>query len=160
MKIKNKNNLRNNEGNIIIKFAYDPVSLNQIIKESRSSYRGANARKKEREHVIGVELDKIIRGVGFEKPVYVKFIWFLKKMKCDPDNVASAGMKNIFDTLKNKGHLISDGAKYIKGFAHDFQYGDGNFVQMEFIEDNFKKKMTWELVECKDENNIIWEGVN
>lgn len=55
-----------------------------------------------------------------EGPFYFNFDWYRKNKRSDPDNIASTGMKFIFDGFQKSGVLKNDGWKEIKGFSHSF----------------------------------------
>lgn len=94
-------------------------NLNDYITAERSNkYAGAKM-KKEWEAVVMHEA-RALRGVQFEKPVYMLYRWFEPSRRRDKDNISSFGRKVIQDALVRCGVLKNDGWANIDGFADEF----------------------------------------
>jgi len=94
-------------------------NLNDYITAERSNkYAGAKM-KKEWEAVVMHEA-RALRGVQFEKPVYMLYRWFEPSRRRDKDNISSFGRKVIQDALVRCGVLQNDGWANIDGFADEF----------------------------------------
>ena len=53
------------------------------------------------------------------------FVWFEKDRRRDPDNIAAAGRKFIFDSLIKAGILRGDGWKHVEGWKDEFRVARG-----------------------------------
>lgn len=104
--------------------------LNTYINAERGNrYAGANIKKEATEMVQwSVNGQQSIVG-----QIIVKFTWYTKNERKDPDNVAFA-KKFILDGLVRSGVLIDDTRKFIKGFMDEFDIDEANpRVEIEFI---------------------------
>lgn len=94
-------------------------NLNDYITAERSNkYAGAKM-KKEWEAVVMHEA-RALRGVQFEKPVYMLYQWYEPNKRRDKDNISSFGRKVIQDALVRCGVLQNDGWANIGGFSDEF----------------------------------------
>lgn len=95
--------------------------LNEYIEAERS-YKGkykAAAMKKQAENVIGFMVKTQLRGVSFDRPVVIRYLWIEPNRRRDKDNIAFA-KKFIQDSLVHNGVLVNDGWKQIEHFTDDF----------------------------------------
>lgn len=95
-------------------------TLNEFINKQRTNaYVGAKAKKKSTnicEKYIRQAMDE---GVQFSFPCKLKFTWYDKNKKKDPDNIAFQ-KKFILDGMIQAGFVENDGWKQIKGFSDEF----------------------------------------
>ena len=111
-------------------------SLNEYVAACRSNaYMGAKF-KKEVEEVIAWSIRSALTNKTLHKttnPVIIKFEWHEKTKRRDADNIASA-KKFILDALVNKGVLVDDSRKYVKGFNDIIIDDTKDYVKVELIE--------------------------
>lgn len=105
------------------------TTLNQHIAANNSNrYKAAKIKRDEtyqaKVHFIGKKI---------ETPCTIKFIWHVKNMRTDPDNIAFA-KKYILDGMVTAGALPDDTMKHIKGFTDEFIVDKDN-VGVEIILD-------------------------
>lgn len=110
-------------------------TLTEIIATSKEHW-SQYARSKHK-HTFDVAL--IIKSQKLKPvkkyPIKIKFCWFVKDRRTDPDNLSSGGRKVIMDSLKTAQIIKDDGFKYISGFIDEF-YVDKNNPRIEvFIEE-------------------------
>jgi hypothetical protein len=68
--------------------------------------------------------------------VYVRWTWFEKSKRRDPDNFSSIGKKFIFDALKETGIIPNDGWTHIAGWSDRWEVNatqPGVFVELEEV---------------------------
>ncbi len=100
-------------------------SLNDYIKANRTNrYVGAKF-KSDVENDIAKHINIQLKGISFQRPVFIRFHWYEKNCKRDLDNVASA-KKYILDALVKCGVLPNDGWSNIYGFSDHFYIDKGN----------------------------------
>lgn len=96
------------------------TDLNTYIKADKANrYAGGEIKKIETNRVANIA--RFSKIPPFEKPVKVKFSWYLKNKKKDLDNVAFA-KKFILDGLVVAGVFKNDGQRWVRGFTDDFYY--------------------------------------
>ena len=95
--------------------------LNEYIDAERAvkgKYKAA-AMKKQAENVIGYMVKTQLRGVHFDRPVAIRYLWIEPNRRRDKDNIAFA-KKFIQDSLVHCGVLDNDGWGQIEHFTDDF----------------------------------------
>lgn len=95
--------------------------LNEYVDAERSvkgKYKAA-AMKKQAENVIGYMIKTQLRGVHFDRPVVIHYLWIEPNRRRDKDNIAFA-KKFIQDSLVRMGVLDNDGWQNIEHFTDDF----------------------------------------
>lgn len=105
--------------------------LNEYVSAERANPFKAAKLKKDTETFICYCIKQQLRGVRFEKPVKIAFLWFEKNRRRDKDNIAFA-KKFVQDALVNSGVLANDGWKEIAGFKDEF-FVDSENVRVEVI---------------------------
>ena len=110
---------------------YDFTSLNPYIDAERANrYAAANIKKTE---TTVAQLAAMDRQPIRDYPVKVKFTWFRKDERTDPDNLAFA-CKFILDGFVKGKLLEGDQWKHISGICHEFKKSSNNYVVVEIIE--------------------------
>ena len=95
--------------------------LNEYVDAERAvkgKYKAA-AMKKQAENVIGYMIKTQLRGVHFDRPVVIHYLWIEPSRRRDKDNIAFA-KKFIQDSLVRQGVLENDGWNQIEHFTDDF----------------------------------------
>ena len=94
--------------------------LNAYIAACRANqYKGAKL-KADNEKMVILAIRRQLRGVKFEKQVYMTYHWFEANKRRDLDNISSFGRKVIQDALVKTEVLRNDGWREIKGFRDEF----------------------------------------
>lgn len=108
--------------------------LNEYTTANRTvSYKGAKMKHKNEKHVSSFISYKM-RNMDLKYPISLKFCWYEKNRKRDPDNICFA-KKFILDAMVKSHVLPNDSQKYIKEF-HDLFYVDKDNPRIEiFIEE-------------------------
>ena len=98
----------------------DYPSLNDYIKIERTNkYAGAKVKKQYTNTTMYLSMNK----GKIKTPCRLKFTWYVKNKRTDPDNTAFA-KKFVLDGLVKAGVLPDDTFKHIKGFIDDFKVID------------------------------------
>lgn len=99
--------------------------LNAELNEAKKHW-SKYARTKDRwTHVVELEARKRLEPVATQHyPVKLEFVWHMKDLRKDPDNIAFA-KKYVIDGLVNAGILEGDGAKQIDSFSDYFNLRRG-----------------------------------
>lgn len=109
-------------------------SLNKFVNAQRvNRYAGAKM-KRDATRICELFIRKAMKN-GFEvknKPTRLKFTWFCKNRREDPDNIQFK-KKFILDGAVNAGLLENDGWRQIKGFEDTFEVDKDN-VRVEIEE--------------------------
>lgn len=112
--------------------------LNEYIDAERShkgKYRAA-AMKKQAQNVICFMIKTQLRGVRFDRPVVIRYLWIEPNRRRDKDNIAFA-KKFIQDSLVVAGVLKNDGWAEIEHFTDDFAVDPKN-PRVEVIIEEFE----------------------
>ena len=91
----------------------------QGTRAGRRWYRYAEMKRRLEQEVVYQILSQKLQPV-VEYPIALKFGWFCKNRRKDPDNISSGGRKIILDALVTAGVLRNDGWKDIEGFSDAF----------------------------------------
>lgn len=92
---------------------------NEYINAQRRDRQLGARLKRETEERIMWAIRQQMRGVHFDKPVYMRYLWVEKNRKRDKDNIAFA-RKFVQDALVKSGVLRNDGWGEIAGFSDAF----------------------------------------
>ena len=95
--------------------------LNEYIDAERAhkgTYKAA-AMQQQAQNVIGFMIKTQLRGVHFDRPVVIRYLWIEPNRRRDKDNIAFA-KKFIQDSLVVAGVLKNDGWSEIEHFTDDF----------------------------------------
>lgn len=92
---------------------------NEYINAQRRDRQLGARLKRETEERILWAIRQQLRGVQFDKPVVMHYLWVEKNRKRDKDNIAFA-RKFVQDALVKAGVLKNDGWREIAGFSDDF----------------------------------------
>lgn len=109
---------------------YKFTQLNDYIDAERANrYKAAEIKKRETEaaRLYSRNWGKV-KGL-----VKIRFIWSIKNLKVDPDNIAFA-KKFVLDGMVKAGLIENDTHRYIKGFIDDFVVSDEEGVMVLFID--------------------------
>lgn len=114
--------------------AHRGATLNEYINAERSSrYTAANIKRQATELAMLHTKTAMNKGVQFDWPCKLKFTWYTKNKRQDPDNVAFQH-KFILDGFQKAGFLQNDNRGYILGFVDDFNLDkDEPRVEVEVI---------------------------
>lgn len=93
-------------------------ALNDYTDACRGNrYTGARMKREaEMQILIGIRMARLPKLKG---PVFVRFTWFEKDERRDPDNIAFA-KKFIFDAMVAYGVIPNDSRRYVRGFSDEF----------------------------------------
>ncbi|GEO70464.1 endodeoxyribonuclease [Levilactobacillus acidifarinae] len=95
-------------------------SLNEYVNRERSNRYSAAGLKHKYTTLCSVYTRAGMNaGIHFNWPCRLKFTWYLKDKRKDPDNVAFA-KKFILDGFQQCGFLDNDNLKHITGFVDEF----------------------------------------
>lgn len=103
------------------------MDLNRFINSQRvNRYAGAKA-KKEQTNLCRIYVKRAMaKGLKVDDyPLLLKFTWYMKDRRRDPDNVAFS-KKFILDSMVTAGLLENDGQRQIYGFEDRFQVDKDN----------------------------------
>lgn len=96
------------------------ATLNEYTNDQRTNiYRGAKTKKKATNKCAKHVQYAMGEGIQFLFPCRLKFTWFDKDRKKDPDNIAFQ-KKFVLDGMVAAGFMENDGWKQIKGFSDYF----------------------------------------
>lgn len=93
-------------------------SMNEIIAQSKKHWSKYSKVKKVWTGEVEFQT-KLQRKPLIDEQVYVRFIWYTKDERKDPDNVR-AGSKYLLDGIVRGGILEDDGRKQIAGFIDQY----------------------------------------
>lgn len=106
------------------------TTLNDYIKAERTNrYCGAKIKKSE----TNVARLSVLNKQPISVPCRLKFTWYVKDKRTDPDNIAFA-KKFILDGFVDANILPKDSMKYITGFIDEFEISKQEKVVIEVIE--------------------------
>ena len=108
------------------------VDLNTYINAERANrYAGAEIKKKMTDYITLIA--KRLK-TKIEPPVKIRFKWYTKNLRIDPDNTAFA-KKFVLDGIVKAGILENDSRRYIKGFTDEFDLDpEDPRVEVEIVE--------------------------
>jgi len=96
-------------------------SLNEYVNSERSNrFAGANLKHKFTTICSVYTRAAMNEGVEFSWPCQLRFVWYMKDKRKDPDNVAFA-KKFVLDGFQQCGFLDNDNIKHITGFTDEFR---------------------------------------
>lgn len=95
-------------------------NLNDYIAAERQHRQKAAQMKKQTERIIMLCAKTQLRGVSFDGPVVMRYIWYEPNRRRDKDNISSFGRKCIQDALVRAEVLKNDGWGEIEGFSDRF----------------------------------------
>lgn len=99
------------ETKIILNYEFE--NLNEIIRQSRANYYGANNRKKQEMRYVKLATLKVPKIT--EYPIKATFIWHVKDKNRDIDNMVA---KNILDGLVQAKILKNDNLNCINEISY------------------------------------------
>ena len=95
--------------------------LNEYTKACRTSaYVGAELKKKSEKLVTNCILAQI-QTVRISSPVEIRFVWYEKDKRRDPDNISGFGHKVILDALVKNKILKDDSQRYVRRIQDLFE---------------------------------------
>jgi hypothetical protein len=104
-------------------------SINDMVAKHRFIY---GKLKKDTESSIEYEIRRQkLKPMAY---AYLKFIWFEKDKRRNPDNVSGGGPKFVLDSLVRCGILKNDGWSEVLGIKHGFVVGDEASVHIELTD--------------------------
>jgi len=89
--------------------------LNEIIDASGINYRVRNALKQQAQNAVMWHIKQQLRGVRYDKPVRIHYMFYEPNRKRDKSNIAAGGIKVIEDALVKMKVIKNDGWKQIDG---------------------------------------------
>lgn len=96
--------------------------MNQVINSNRySRYSGGDMKRAWTARTASSIKKQFIGQTLDDGPYWFNFVWYRKDKRTDPDNIASTGMKFIFDGFQLAKVLKNDGWQQVKGFNHEFR---------------------------------------
>jgi len=95
----------------------DIVAYSKIRKGNWSAYADLKA-KIERDLCLFIREQRIGK---FIVPIWLRFVWYEKNRRRDPDNICAGGRKFILDSLVTEGVIKNDGWKQIAGWRDSFE---------------------------------------
>jgi Holliday junction resolvase RusA-like endonuclease len=115
---------------MIIYIPFQFTTLNKYINAERTNkYIGAKIKREE------TEIARLyFIGKTFTSPLEIKFKWYVKDMRTDPDNICFS-KKMILDGMVKAKFIPNDNLKHIKGFQDVFIVNKNKVgVEVECIE--------------------------
>lgn len=111
------------------------TDLNKYISAINSNRHKGNASKQADTGLVMYRfLEAKAAGFRIQTPIKVKFTWYCKNKRKDPDNVAFA-KKAILDGMQKAGVIPNDGWNEIKGFTDVFEIDKDNpRIEIEIME--------------------------
>ena len=109
---------------------YQFTTLNEYINAERTNKFIASKIKRENTEVARLHFI----GKKFQKPLEVKFKWFVSNLGRDLDNLAFC-CKYILDGMVKAKAIPSDNLRHIVKITHEFEKCDKKGVNIEIIED-------------------------
>lgn len=111
-------------------------SLNEYLSACNRSYYVGGKMKKEVDEMIGwfilsAKQNKTLYPT--DAPITLRFKWYEKTKRRDPDNIVSA-KKFILDALQKQGIIPNDSRAYIKGFTDEIIDAKKDFVEVEITQ--------------------------
>lgn len=94
--------------------------FNQYVDACRTNPHAGDKYKKNNEIIVVLSIRKQISGLTAKAPVDIKFAWYEKDNRRDPDNISGFGHKVILDALVSCGIIKDDSRKYIASLADEF----------------------------------------
>jgi len=107
---------------------HDFVTLNEYINKERANRFAAASIKKKETKVS----ELFFKGMKFDTPCIIEFIWHMRSARLDPDNVAFA-KKFILDGMIKAEAIQNDNFKNIKGFIDNFTVDDKIGVEINIL---------------------------
>jgi hypothetical protein len=115
--------------------------LNEYTKACRTNPHAGNEMKRQAQDLVMWHILSQIRGLHFEKPVFILFTFYEQDRRRDRDNVSSFARKVIQDALVKCGTLHDDGWDYVTGYLDRFGVDKENpRIVVEFIEQEVDPK--------------------
>ena len=110
------------------------IGLNDYIRLCRGNKYSSARWKKSLEGNILLSIKTQLSGIQGINRAKLKFSWYEKDMRRDPDNVAFA-KKFIEDALVTGGVLVNDGWKNIAGLSDEFHIDSKNpRIEVEIVD--------------------------
>lgn len=101
-------------------------SLNEYVNQERANRFSAAKLKHHFTEICSLYTRAAMNeGVQFPWPCQLKFTWYMKDKRKDPDNIAFA-KKFILDGFQQCGFLENDNIKHITGFVDEFIVDKGH----------------------------------
>ena len=94
--------------------------LNEYVDAERGHRQKGARLKRETQTAVCMAIRTQLRGVRFDKPVRMHYVWIERDKRRDKDNICGYGRKVIQDALVQCKVLKNDGWGEIIGFADDF----------------------------------------
>lgn len=95
-------------------------NLNDYITAERTSrFQGAQL-KRNAQQKVSIAIREQLRGIAFDRPVAMHYLWVERNRRRDKDNISSFGRKVIQDALVQQGVLPGDGWSAIRSFHDEF----------------------------------------
>ena len=106
------------------------TTLNDYNKANRSNkFGGASIMKQNK----AIAYYQMLRKPKLKTPCKIRFTWYVKNQKTDPDNTAFC-KKYILDAMVQAQVIPDDTLKHIKGFIDDFVVSNETGVKIERVE--------------------------
>jgi Holliday junction resolvase RusA-like endonuclease len=101
-------------------------SLNEYTEANRTNpYKGGKM-KKDNENTVIWSIRQHLNNLHIDKPVIIHYCFYEPNKRRDKDNILSAAMKFIQDSLVKCKVLKNDGWNEIENFTHDFKVDKNN----------------------------------
>ena len=94
-------------------------TLNEIISASKQHWGQYSSMKKDWTDDIALLAKTTLPKL--EPPINLRFTWYRRNRRVDPDNIAAAGAKLIIDGLVESDRIPNDGWKEIASISHEFE---------------------------------------
>ena len=98
-------------------------TLNEVIKASKSHYMAYANQKKDYTALTMMQVEDMEKVTN---PVDIKFTWYRKDRRSDPDNISGGGAKMVLDGLVKAGKLNNDGWREVNSLSHYFEVDRDN----------------------------------
>ena len=102
------------------------MTLNQYTSKQRVNHYVGNKAKRDCTNKCSFHISKSMReGFTMDTPVKLKFVWYYKNKRQDPDNIAFQ-KKFILDGMIKAKLIKNDGWSQITGFVDEFKIDKKN----------------------------------
>lgn len=103
-------------------------TLNEFIDKNRrrhGSWSAGNDMKQADQHNVAIQIRQQLKD-ALKEPVVIRFEYYRKNQRSDPDNIAGYFHKIFLDAMVQTGRLKNDGWKNVSGFSDSFYLDTGN----------------------------------
>lgn len=101
-------------------------ALNEYTSANRQNPYVGGKMKRDNESIVIWSIRQQLKGISISRPVIIHYAFYEKNKRRDKDNILSAAMKFIQDSLVKCCVLKNDGWSEIENFTHTFSVDKNN----------------------------------